>query len=106
MNRSFHLVIEEPTAVAYGRVGDNAWGHVQFPAIYHTVNGNILASWEYCSDTIEYKGSFHSAVSADGGASWRDPAPTDRIAYPEMSNGKYFAGFVRKGAYTVDYFDK
>ena len=106
MNRSFHLVIGEPTAVTYGQVGDNAWGHVQFPALYDTVNGSILASWEYCSDTIEYKGSFHTAVSDDCGASWRDPTAEDRIAYPQMSNGKCFAGFVRKGAYTVDYFDK
>lgn len=104
--RKFHLVIDEPVAVSYGEVGDNAWGHVQFPSIYRTVNGKLLVSWEYCDDTIEYKGSFHSAVSDDGGVSWHAPAPQDRIAYPEMSNGKYFAGFVRKGAYKVDYFDK
>ena len=106
MNRKFHLEIGQPIAVTYGKPGDNAWGHVQFPALYNTVNGKLLASWEYCSDTIEYKGDFHSAVSADGGETWQTPAPEDEVAYPEMANGKCFAGFVRKGAYPVDYFDK
>ena len=106
MNRKFHLEIGQPVAVTYGKPGDDAWGHVQFPALYDTANGKIIASWEYCSDTIEYKGSFHTAVSDDGGASWRDSFPEDQIAYPKMSNGKCFAGFVRKGAYPVDYFEK
>ena len=105
MNRKFHLLIGDPAVVIHGKVGDDAWGHVQFPALYNTVNGKILASWEYCDDTIEYKGSFHSAVSSDGGASWSEPACEDRISYPEMVNGKCFAGFVRKGAHPVDYFD-
>ena len=43
MNKKFHLVIDEPITVAYGKVGDNAWGHVQFPTLYATVNGKILA---------------------------------------------------------------
>ena len=106
MNRKFHLEIGQPIPVTYGKVGDNAWGHVQFPTLYHTVNGKLLASWEYCSDTIEYKGDFHSAVSADGGDTWHAPEAEDEIAYPKMANGKCFAGFVRKGAYPVDYFDK
>ena len=106
MNRKFHLEIDDPVAVAYGKPGDNAWGHVQFPAIFPAVNEKILVSWEYCEDTIEYKGSFHSAVSADGGASWRAPTENDRVLYPRMANGKCFAGFLRKGAYKVDYFDK
>ena len=106
MNRRFHLEIDQPIAVTYGKVGDNAWGHVQFPALYNTTNGKLFASWEYCSDTIEYKGDFHSAVSADGGETWHDPEIGDEIAYPKMANGKCFAGFVRKGAYPVDYFDK
>ena len=106
MNRKFHLEIGQPVAVTYGKPGDDAWGHVQFPALYNTLNGKLLASWEYCSDTIEYKGDFHSAVSADGGKTWQAPAPEDEVAYPEMANGKRFAGFVRKGAYPVDYFEK
>lgn len=105
MKRKFHLVIDEPCAVFYGKPGDDAWGHVQFPTLFDTVNGKHLVSWEYCDDTIEYKGSFHSAVSDDGGKSWREPASDDRASYPEMANGKCFAGFVRKGAHPVDYFD-
>ncbi len=106
MNKKFHLVIDEPIVVAQGEVGDNAWGHVQFPTLYNTINGKLLASWEYCSDTIEYKGSVYSAVSEDGGLRWCESANEDRISYPKMANGKFFAGFLRKGAYQVDYFDK
>ena len=106
MNKKFHLIIDEPIIVAQGNVGDNAWGHVQFPAIYNTVNNNLFVTWEYCDDTIEYKGTLHSAVSENGGITWRESAVEDRISYPKMANGKFFAGFLRKGAYHVDYFDK
>lgn len=106
MKKNFNLVIDEPVAVTYGKVGDNAWGHVQFPAIFNTINHKLLVAWEYCNDTIEYKGNVYSAVSDDGGTSWRAPDSADKISYPKMKNGKCFAGFLRKGAYPVDYFEK
>ena len=105
MKSNFHLLISDPIAVAQGKVGDNAWGHTQFPTVFPTVNGKILVSWEYCDDTIEYKGDVYSAVSSDGGISWGEPQAEDKILYPKMSNGKCFAGFLKKGAHPVDYFD-
>ena len=106
MKKNFHLVIGDPIAVAHGEAGDDAWGHTQFPAAFHTVNGKILVTWEYCDDTIEYKGDVYSAVSCDGGNSWGQPTAEDRISYPKMSNGKCFAGFLKKGAYPVSYFEQ
>ena len=77
MKKNFNLVIDEPVAVTYGKAGDTAWGHVQFPSIFNTVNNKLLVSWEYGGETIEYKGTLHSAVSDDGGVSWRDPSSED-----------------------------
>ena len=104
--KKFHLEIGEPTVIAQGEVGDNQWGHTQFPYLYRTVSGDIYADWEYTSDTIDYDGVNQSAISTDNGKTWSKPAKNERVRHIAMKNGKEFVGFVRKGAHLVDYFNK
>ena len=97
----FHLEIGEPIVVTQGAVGDNAWGHYQFPGLSYTLDGNILATWNYSSDTIDdYVNTVRKKVSTDGGLTWSDDASLcstpDKF---QMSNGKYFAGFERANAH-------
>ena len=97
----FHLEIGEPIVVTQGAVGDNAWGHYQFPGLSYTLDGNILATWNYTSDTIDdYVNTVRQKVSTDGGLTWSDDASLcstpDKF---QMSNGKYFAGFERANAH-------
>lgn len=97
----FHLEIGEPIVVEQGAVGDNAWGHYQFPGLAHTLDGNILATWNYSSDTIDdYEGTVRKKVSTDGGLTWSDDASLCSVPDKfKMSNGKYFAGFERANAH-------
>ncbi len=101
----FHLEIGEPVVIAQAAPGDQVWGHFQFPRLSYTESGAICAAWEYSNDTIEYDGILLSAVSEDGGRTWRKKQDTDRLRYPVMNNGKYFGGFVLKGAYPTEYLD-
>ena len=97
----FHLEIGEPTVVEQGAVGDNAWGHYQFPGLAYTLDGNILATWNYTSDTIDdYLNTVRKKVSTDGGLTWSDDASLCSVPDKfKMSNGKYFAGFERANAH-------
>ena len=109
--KKFHLEMSEPVVVEQGAVGDTQWGHYQFPSFSRTEDGGIFLSWSYSADDITYKshdttGIRTRAVSEDGGATWRDIRPTDRIQLPMMPNGKLFAGFLGKGAYKTDAYDK
>ena len=93
--KAFHLEIGDPVVVTQGAVGDNAWGHYQFPGLAYTLDGNIVATWNYTSDTIDdYVNTVRKKVSTDGGLTWSDDASLnttpDKI---QMPNGKYFAGF-------------
>ena len=106
MNRKFHLEIDDPVVVARGKPGDNAWGHTQFPFLYNTESGNIIATWEYTSDTIEYDQITSNAISSDSGKSWSRVPENEAIKRTAMANGKKFVGFVGKGAYPQDYFKK
>ena len=51
--KAFHLEIGDPVVVTQGAVGDNAWGHYQFPGLAYTLDGNIVANWSYSGDTID-----------------------------------------------------
>ena len=99
--KSFHLEIGEPIVVTQGEVGDNAWGHYQFPGLSYTLDGNIVATWNYTSDTIDdYLNTVRKKVSVDGGLTWSDDPSLN--TYPDkfqMANGKYFAGFRRANAH-------
>jgi LPXTG-motif cell wall-anchored protein len=82
MFKNFHLEIGEPVVIEQGAVGDQAWGHYQFPNLYRTTRGHIAAGWGYASDTIEYtshvkEGIRTAAVSEDEGKTWRDKTPED-----------------------------
>ena len=101
--KSFHLEIGDPVVVTQGAVGDNAWGHYQFPGLAYTLDGNIVASWNYSDDTIDdYINTFRKKVSTDGGKTWSDDeslcSTPDKF---KMSNGKYFAGFKRANAHVA-----
>ena len=97
--RPFHLEIGEAVVIACAEPGRQEWGYFQFPRLTRTESGAVCAAWECGRDTIEYDGVLRSAVSEDGGRSWRRTRTSDRLRYPVMKNGKYFGGFVQKGAY-------
>lgn len=99
--KSFHLEIGEPVVLEQGAVGDNAWGHYQFPGLAYTLDGNIVATWNYTSDTIDdYVNTLRSKVSTDGGLTWsNDKSLCTTPDKFQMSNGKYFAGFKRANAH-------
>ena len=101
--KNFHLEIGEPIVVEQGAVGDNAWGHYQFPGLAYTLDGNIVATWNYTSDTIDdYVNTVRSKVSTDGGLTWSDdPSLCYTPNKFQMSNGKYFAGFERANAHAA-----
>ncbi len=99
----FHLEIGEPTVVVQGAVGDNAWGHYQFPGLAYTLDGNIVATWNYTSDTIDdYENTVRKKVSVDGGKTWSDDESLCSVPNKfQMSNGKYFTGFRRANAHVA-----
>ncbi len=99
--KSFHLEIGEPVVLTQGAVGDNAWGHYQFPGLSYTLDGNIVANWSYSSDTIDdYVNTVRKKVSTDGGLTWSDdPSLCYTSNKFQMSNGKYFAGFKSANAH-------
>ena len=93
--KSFHLEFGDPVVVTQGTPGDNAWGHYQFPGLAYTLDGNIVASWNYTNDTIDdYVNARGEKVSTDGGKTWSSDKSLCSIPDKfKMSNGKYFAGF-------------
>jgi len=104
---SFKLVFGEPSIVVQGRPGDQAWGHFQFPSMYYTQDRNIAINWAYGDDTIRYDGITGVKISTDRGETWENAAGYDRASSSlRMKNGKYFAGFAGKGAYSTDYLDR
>lgn len=118
--RKFHLEIGDPVLVTQGAVGDQAWGHYNFPSIKRTEKGHILVGWDYSNDDIDYKsapeGVVVNKVSEDDGRTFRPTRPGDRIessrklddrtVFHRMKNGRDFVGFQLKGAYRADYIDK
>ncbi len=103
--KKFELKISEPTVLFQGKVGDNAWGHNQFPRLLATKMGGIQASWEYTSDTIKYDGTFSELYTYDGGNTWGAMKEGDKVAFAHelVNDGKYFAAFKRVGAYKVEH---
>ena len=106
--KKFHLELGEPVVVTQGEVGDQAWGHYNFPSLRRAENGSIVAGWAYSADDIYYKSAPKEVVtrkaSDDNGKTWRLTTPADRVHQHKMKNGKYFCGFKGKGAHAVEYF--
>lgn len=105
---AFTVTLSAPTAVYQGAVGDQTWGHYQFPSLNFTPEGFILANWSYSSDTIDYKpapaGAVTKRLSVNGGKSWMIPTALDKAAPKNlMGNGKYFNGFGGRAAHKVSY---
>ena len=101
--RDFHLEFGDPVVVMQGAVGDNAWGHYQFPGLAYTLDGNIVANWSYSSDTIDdYVDTVRKKVSLDGGKTWSEDKSLCTVPDKfQMSNGKYFAGFKSANAHVA-----
>ena len=99
---NFRLELSEPSIVVQGEVGDDTWGHYQFPELYTTEEGYIVAQWQYGTDSITYDDILGRKVSTDGGKTWRSDVEYTINDYPTMKNGKQFLGFVRKGGHLVD----
>ena len=105
----YTLQIGDPIVVAegdtYAKLG---WGPYQFPKLYYTASGSIYCNWHMSNDKI-YGGTVvqgqSSAVSDDGGLTWRETTAFDKISYTrsQMQNGKYFVGFSGQGTHKADY---
>ena len=105
----FTLNVGDPILVTHGDTYQNlGWGPYQFPNLYFTTNGSIICRWGNTSDKIYGATTFNiptSAVSDDGGLTWRAPTNDDEVSYESralMSNGRYFAGFASKASYVFD----
>ena len=105
----FTLNVGDPILVTQGDTYSKlGWGPYQFPNLYFTTDGSIICRWSNHSDQIYGGTTFDipsSAVSDDGGLTWREKTNEDVISYESralMSNGKYFAGFSGKTAYVFD----
>ena len=110
---NFTLNIGDPILITHGDTLDTlGWGPYQFPFLYFTKFGSIICSWSKSNDKITGGTTVEipsSAVSDDGGLTWRERTESDTLSYESrslMSNGKYFAGFVGKNAYVVEGLDE
>ena len=103
---NFRVGISDPSLIVQGAIGDQAWGHYQFPTLTRARDGGILASWSYGNDSME--GGSHEGgkkppyISYDEGQTWQH-AGTDRVPEPKwkMPDGKYFCGFVSRGGHAM-----
>ena len=105
----FTLNVGDPILVTQGDTySELGWGPYQFPNLYYTTNGSIICRWSNHNDKIYGGTTFNiptSAVSDDGGLTWREKTNDDVISHESrslMSNGKYFAGFSSKNSYVFD----
>jgi len=106
--KNFHLEFGPIHKIVQGAVGDQAWGHYNFPTINYTKTGALIARWAYGEDKVG--GAHHDGgvrppyVSYDGGVTW-GPNEKGEEAAPriKMKNGKYFLGFCGKAQLPVEY---
>ena len=101
---NFELVLGETVVVAQGEPWKFDWGYVQFPSLYATDEGYIIATYQVGTDSIEYNSTTLMKISKDGGATWEDVGDNSSASVETpMPNGKYFAGFVGGGSHTQNY---
>lgn len=103
----FHLELGEIRKIVQGEVGDQYWGHYNFPSINYTKTGAIIAGWYYGEDYVggqKHDGGVRPPfVSYDGGVTWgpNEKGEEAKRKFP-MPNGKYFLGFARKTEFKTD----
>lgn len=70
--KQFKIRFSKPTVVAVAEK-QYGWGYFQFPSLYKTDNGNIVARWNLSSDHAESygKGGAGQAISKNNGISWQ-----------------------------------
>lgn len=106
--KNFHLELGPIHKIVQGAVGDQAWGHYQFPTINYTKTGALIVYWSYGEDKVG--GANHDGgvrppyVSYDGGVTWGPNEKGEEIMPRiKMKNGKYFAGFCGRAQLKADY---
>jgi len=100
----FELVLGDPVVVSLGEPGNMGWGYHQFPGLYPTKYGHIVATWNQGEDNILYEGTTSCRISTDNGATWEKTEEYDSVSVRvPMPNGKYFAGFIVYGSHPQGY---
>ncbi len=110
-NNQYSVVLGEATVVYQSPTNMNQdWGYYQFPRLYYTNTGAILASWNYSEDTVVGGGgntaAIKNAISYDGGKTWTPISDADISTYKKVfdvptKDGFYFAGFGSGGSYEI-----
>ncbi len=102
---NYTVTLEAPVLVGRGKVGDDAWGHNQFPNLRFTKEGYLFASWTYGDDVVGAAAPVaFMKISLNGGKNWVPNGSTGygpRKTDIQMANGKYFGGFVNAGTVKV-----
>ena len=100
----YNVVISDPIMV-YRSPAEmkQAWGYYQFPRLYRTATGEILANWNYSDDSVLGEGrsvvAVKNAVSGDNGKTWTPVSDDEMFRYQIVYNdaptkdGKYFVSF-------------
>ncbi|MDP6505489.1 MAG: sialidase family protein [Planctomycetota bacterium] len=75
-----NVVKSEPVVVALSKVGEDRWGHHQFPAISALPDGRLLVTYNDTPDRNDAYGQPGPAyVSSDEGATWQKHVPDDPL---------------------------
>lgn len=84
--------LSEPVVIDVAKKPEK-WGFFQFPSIGRKQDGTLLAKWHMAADAVESYGthSFGSAVSADGGKTWKVKNDAETIGGVLMPNGDRIA---------------
>ncbi len=107
----YTLQFGDPVVLAQGDLGDQIWGHYNFPELRRYTDGSIVANWSYHRDTIYASGDKSPrptySISRDNGETWVNGGTiTGGNAKNRMKNGKYFTGFSGTSAYKATYLNK
>ncbi len=109
---NFSVELGEPTVVYQSPTNmKQDWGYYQFPRLYQTADGGLIANWNYSEDTAlgggDNAAAIKNAYSADGGKTWT-PLADDEVnwhprAYTDVptKDGKSFVTFVGGGSYVI-----
>ena len=100
----YKTVISDPVVI-YQSPADmkQGWGYYQFPCLYRTSTGEILASWCYSDDSVLKDGesvtAIKHAISSDNGKTWTPVLDSEIGRYrivcksAPTKDGKFFVSF-------------